>query len=166
MLFVTLKMLYSISVPPGDDAFGLRTYMQKPYSQRGLTHDERRFNYRLSRARRVVENAFGILANRFQVLMSTMQHHPSTIRLIVTACLVLHNLMRTRYPRMQNRLVDHEDRNQILIPGEWRRGRYMDDCNVVQGPNRNNREGKKLRNLLKHWINSPAGSFPWQDNMI
>lgn len=41
----------------GDDAFGLKTYMQKPYSHRALSHDERIFNYRLSRAQRVVENA-------------------------------------------------------------------------------------------------------------
>jgi hypothetical protein len=140
--------------------------MQKPYSHRALSHDERIFNYRLSRARRVVENAFGILANRFQVLMSTMQHHPSTIRLIGTTCLVLHNLMRIRYPRMHNRLIDREDRNQNLIPGAWRHGRHMRECQFVQGPNRANREGKKLRNLLKHWVNSPAGSVQWQDNMI
>ncbi|VDH90223.1 Hypothetical predicted protein [Mytilus galloprovincialis] len=134
----------------GDDAFGLRTFMQKPYGHRALALEERIFNYRLSRARRVVENAFGILSNRFQVLMSTMQHHPSTIRLIVTTCLVLHNLMRTRYPRLQNRLVDHEGRNQEIVPGEWRNGRQMRDCQVVQGPNRDNREGKKVRNTLKH----------------
>ena len=48
----------------GDDAFTLRHYMLKPYPSRALTHDERIFNYRLSRARRTVENAFGILANR------------------------------------------------------------------------------------------------------
>ncbi|XP_041373483.1 putative nuclease HARBI1 [Gigantopelta aegis] len=81
-----------------DDAFGLRKHMMKPYTLRGLTDEERIFNYRLSRARRVVENAFGILANRFQILLTTMQHHPSTVKIIVKACIVLHNLMRMRYP--------------------------------------------------------------------
>ncbi|XP_048242507.1 uncharacterized protein LOC125374866 [Haliotis rufescens] len=49
-----------------DDAFGLRKHMIKTYTLCGLTEEERIFNYRLSRAKRVIENAFGILANRFQ----------------------------------------------------------------------------------------------------
>ena len=48
----------------GDDAFALREWMIKPYPSRQLSLEERVFNYRQSRARRVVENAFGILANR------------------------------------------------------------------------------------------------------
>lgn len=152
----------------GDDAFALRPTMMKPYSHRGMTNEERIFNYRLSRGRRVVENnAFGILTNRFQILLSTMQHHPSTVKLIVTACLVLHNLMRTRYPRLQNKQLDHaENLNCNFVPGAWRLGCNLQDTHAVSGPNTSSREGKKQRNLIKHWANSPAGAVPWQDRMI
>ena len=37
----------------GEDAFGLREHLLKPYALRGLTHDERIFNYRSSRARSI-----------------------------------------------------------------------------------------------------------------
>lgn len=48
----------------GDDAFSLTTFLMKPFPQTGLTNEQRIFNYRLSRMRRISENGFGILANR------------------------------------------------------------------------------------------------------
>ena len=110
----------------GDDAFALRETMMKPYSKRNLNDDERIFNYRLSCARRVVENVFGILANRFQVLLTTMRHKPSTVKVIVKACIVLHNLMRIRYPSIQNEMIDRpEDINTDFIPGAWRQDKNL-----------------------------------------
>ena len=59
----------------------------------------------------MVDNAFGILAQRWQVLLGTMQQEPETGRLIVEACVCLHNLMRIRYPALQNAAMDRENDN-------------------------------------------------------
>ena len=65
-----------------DDAFPLKKYIMKPFNQIGLTPQRRIYNYRLSRARRVVKNAFGILANRFRVFMTPIGLVPEKVEVI------------------------------------------------------------------------------------
>ncbi len=77
----------------GDDAFSLRMSMMKPYGRRGLPVLERIFNDGLSRARRIVENAFGILSNRFGCLLTTLKQQPPVVRDVILSCICLHNLM-------------------------------------------------------------------------
>ena len=49
----------------GDDAFALREHIMERFPSMSAVYAERVYNYRLSRARRVVDNAFGMLANSY-----------------------------------------------------------------------------------------------------
>ena len=77
----------------GDDAFPLNARLMKPYPYRNLEKEKRIFNYRLSQARRVVENAFGILAHRWRVFLTTIKLSPEKVTDIILAACCLHNLM-------------------------------------------------------------------------
>ena len=147
----------------GDDAFSLRTWLMKPFSARGLPDEERIFNYRLSRARRVVENAYGIMANRFGCLLTTMSQNPETVTSIVLACCMLHNIMRLRHPGIYQGLADEEDDNHRVIPGQWRQGACLQDIEDVAGGNRDTQVAKRQRLYLKHYYNAPV---VWQRDMI
>lgn len=149
-----------------DDAFALRSYMMKPFSNRNLTLEEAIANYRISRGRRVVENAFGIMAMRWAILLTTMMHDPETVRLIVETCVVLHNLLRIRRPAEQNHLVDQEDQEGNIIPGQWRQFVDMTSVERAWGPNAATKEAKKYREYLKLYINSEAGQVEWQRRMV
>ena len=48
----------------GDEAFPLQPCFFRPYHDQGIPKEQVIFNYRLSRARRVIENAFGVLSAR------------------------------------------------------------------------------------------------------
>ena len=130
-----------------------------------MTRSQQITNYRISRGRRVVENAFGLLAQKWQLLLTTMMQKPETVRTIVETCVCLHNLMRLRYPAAQNILLDMEDEDHNLMPGLWRQDANMHEIHRVRGPNRDTMAAKRQRKYLRLYFNSPAGSVPWQDRM-
>ena len=66
-----------------DDAFTLRRWPMKPFSMRNMTRTQRIFTYIMSRAQRIVGNAFGILAHRFRCLLTTLQQESKTVTSIV-----------------------------------------------------------------------------------
>ena len=84
----------------GGDAFALMPWLAKLYSRRQLIWEETIANYRISRGRRVVENAFWILVGRFRMLLTTMEQRSKVVRDIVLTCVVLYNMLR-RHHRKQ-----------------------------------------------------------------
>lgn len=75
-----------------DEGVPLKSYLLRPYARRSVHANEQRvFNYRLSRARRVIENAFGILVSRWQILQRPLALKITSIEKIVQAVTCLHN---------------------------------------------------------------------------
>ena len=77
----------------GDEVFPLKKWLMRPYLGLDADEEERVYNYRHSRGRRVIENAFGIVTSRwriFQKLRATV----SNLEKYTMACLALHNYLR------------------------------------------------------------------------
>lgn len=156
-----------------DDAFPLKENIMKPYGKVNLTKERRIFNYRLSRARRIVENAFGILTNRFRVFRSAIAHPPETVEKIVLASCVLHNLLRsqsnTRNIYTPAGALDSENTDAgTIAPGQWRAQGTMDTGMQpleMQGGNRYAGDARTVRDRLCDYVNT-AGQVEWQERMI
>ena len=112
----------------------------------------------------MVENAFGILAARWRCLHTPLAVTPDHAETVVKAAVILHNIMRDRYPNIQNAEIEVPEGE----PGSWREAGVLPDVEAeggIRGP-RANKEGKELRAYLRHYYNSPAGSVPWQEQGI
>ena len=81
----------------GDDAFPLKPHMLKPYPGQNPRLKERIANYRISRARRISENTFGIATSRFRVFRRPICADVDTATAVTKAVIALHNfLMKNR----------------------------------------------------------------------
>jgi len=76
----------------GDEAYPLTTYLIKPY-RRTLDRRKAIFNYRLSRARRVVDSAFGIRASKWRILVKAVVTKVDKVVEIVKCIALLHNII-------------------------------------------------------------------------
>lgn len=140
----------------GDEAFSLRTDFLKPYPQRELTHDRRVFNFRLSRARRVVENAFGILSSRFRIYHSAINMKVEHIDSVVMATCILHNFLRERsgetYSVHDGNATDNNP--ETLLTGMER-----------SYSRRASEEAHQVRDMYKEYFNT-VGALTWQEARI
>ena len=114
------------------------------------------FNYRLSRARKIVENAFGILAQRFCIFN---KHIPlnrcNTIR-VVKACCVLLN-----YLRDQRKIPDtFADLNPEKLPYLTNKGAIL-NLERLNGY-RSTQEARNIRDIVCDFFNAVGGSVSFQ----
>ena len=110
---------------PFPDTFPSNTRLMKPYPYWNLEKEKRIFNYRLSRARRVVENAFGILAHRWRVFLTTIKLSPDKFTDISFAACCLHNLMVEKNKASYTSAADLENTDYTLVRGSWRNDQVL-----------------------------------------
>lgn len=76
----------------GDSAYPLAPWLIKPFPEGTNDPDEKTLNKELSRARVVVEQAFGILKGRWRVLQKRLDSFLNFDIKTTIACIVLHNV--------------------------------------------------------------------------
>lgn len=108
-----------------DEAFALSDHLMKPYSQKLLDNQRQEFNKRLSGARVVVENSFGILASRFGVFQKPIGLEPKKAIIITLACCYLHNFLsrESNHSYLNTNDGNAEDLNLVNLQGTLSRNK-------------------------------------------
>lgn len=151
----------------GDEIFPLQDWLMRPYPGKGgLTEAQSVFNYRLSRARRVIENTFGILVARWRIFRGFIRATPANVEQYVLAAMSLHNYLRQtdNAGYCPAGFVDSESSTGEIKEGEWRSIVANDTSFVpLQKPHntRSKDSAKSIRDSLKNYLNG-VGAVPWQ----
>ena len=172
------KIIGSARVLPyvfvADDAFGLKRHMMKPYPFSNLSENKLVFNYRLSRARRVIENTFGICASRFRVFHRPIIAKVENVIAITKAVVALHNfLMDSNGADGSNHYCPQtftdQDGPNGFTPGEWRQDTNningLTEIRSVGASNNYGEDAKWVREQFTHHFNN-EGAVDWQWHVV
>ncbi|OWY94988.1 hypothetical protein PHMEG_00035133, partial [Phytophthora megakarya] len=95
-----LRNSVSIHVPSGmhllgDAGYKIFRHMMTPFQEEQAAQNTmmRRYNFKHSQTRITIERAFGVLKNRYRILLGKVQKTPINMARVIISCLVLHNLM-------------------------------------------------------------------------
>lgn len=147
----------------------------RPYPGRSsgrLPNAKKIFNYRLSRARRLIENIFGILCSQWRIFRLPIDASEEHIKLIIIAAVCLHNFLRQeeednpkneRYYCPPN-LVDRIE-NGVQIEGEWRRDIRMDAFQPLPSRRAENLFALRIQECLTNYFLNEGG-VPWQQARV
>lgn len=142
----------------GDAAFPLSENLMRPYSGKNLNIVKGVFNYRLSRARRIIENTFGVLVARWRIYHRAICAAPLTTDNIIKVTVCLHNFIRRSLPAKERycpkSYIDNED-----VLGHWRHeveGSIIETCGRLGSNNSTNAAIQQRNNLAKYFL-TPAG---------
>lgn len=150
----------------GDDAFPLKLNLMKPYPGVQPPNTPKRiYNYRLSRARRCIENAFGILCARWRVLRNRMSLLPENAVAVSAACCCLHNylMQEGKLPGgyCPPQFGDTTNSAGVVIPGEWRSNTQPLQQINRQGSNTYSKRASEVRDCFAAYFYG-SGSVSWQ----
>lgn len=135
-----------------DEEFPLRRNMMRPFPGHNLSPEQRVFNYRLSRARRMVECAFGILDSQWRLYRRVLGVSPEVAEVVVKATCILHNFILWQS-------ADEEDPSSTALCTEPSAG--MQGITQV-GSNNASKEALAVREKFATYFSSSAGEVSWQ----
>lgn len=154
----------------GDEAFPLKSYIMRPYPGKRLEARKRIFNYRMSRARRTIENSFGILSSRWRIFRNSIIANESTVEKITAAAICLHNFLKSieiQLPTSEQmycpaNFADMENADGSVTLGKWRELTSNSFQRMGRmGSNYANRSMIELRDELANYLEE-KGAVSWQ----
>ena len=150
----------------GHEIFPLTNSLMRPFSGKSLLNEKRKiFNYRLSRAHRIIENTFGILVARWRIFQRPIEGIPERVEKYILATIVLHNYLRQTDNACYTPagFFDSVDNTGELVEGNWRK--LIDNNLQPIRPVQNSRYAStaiETREKLTDYFLSERGSVSWQ----